>query len=304
LQHWSRVDLHLHTRFSGWRSLRVVGAQDCYVEPSVAYETARTRGMDFVCFTDHDTIDGALHFLDARPDQEPWVIVGEEVEAKLPGGQGWIHVNVFDVDERLHEDLARLRPNAFELIAELTRRGRFFALNHPFQSFRSIRAAERWLAALVPLFPAIELCNSTSPRSHPRIVEALVRRLATAPGPVRLGGSDAHTPSRIARVYTTAPGATKREFLASLRRGRCAIGGEVPGLGALVGDVYRVVAQHYARIVSGRLAPRHVLASAALLPASLLGVPALATMLSAARQEWVARFGPWSAEPSRSEVEA
>jgi predicted metal-dependent phosphoesterase TrpH len=304
LQHWSRVDLHLHTRFSGWRSLRVVGAQDCYVEPDVAYATARARGMDFVCFTDHDTIEGALHFLDAHPDEEPWVIVGEEVEAKLPGGAGWIHVNVFDVDERLHEDLARLRPNAFELIAELARRGRFFALNHPFQSFRSIRAAERWLAQLVPLFPAIELCNSTSPRSHPRIVEALVRRIAEAPGPVRLGGSDAHTPWRIACVYTSAPGATKREFLASLSRGSCAIGGDVPGLGALVADVYRVVGHHYARVVCGRLAPKHVLASAALLPATLLGVPALVTALSAARQEWVARAGPWCAEPSPSEAEA
>ncbi len=299
---WGRADLHLHTRFSGWRSLRVVGAQDCYVEPPVAYRTARARGMDFVCFTDHDTIDGARSFLDAHPDEEPRVIVGEEVEARLPDGAGWIHVNVFDVDERLHGEIVRLRPNAFELLAELTARGRLFALNHPFQSFRSIRSAERWLAALVPLVPAIELCNSTSPRSHRRIVESLVRRYAPAPGPVRIGGSDAHTPSRIARVYTTAPGATKHEFLDSIRRGTCAIGGEVPGLGALVADVYRVVGQHYVRIGASlvsrtserRPAATHVLASAALLPATILGVPALVTALSAARQEWIARLGPWA----------
>jgi predicted metal-dependent phosphoesterase TrpH len=297
LQSWGRADLHLHTRFSGWRSLRVVGAQDCYVEPSVAYRTARARGMDFVCFTDHDTIDGARSFLDAHPDEEPWVIVGEEVEARLPDGAGWIHVNVFDVDERLHAEIVRLRPNAFELVAELAARGRLFALNHPFQSFRSIRSAERWLAALVPLFPAIEQCNSTSPRSHRRIVESLVRRCAPAPGPVRIGGSDAHTPSRIARVFTTAPGASKHEFLDSIRRGTCAIGGAVPGLGALVADVYRVVGRHYLSLCQRRDRPRraiHVVASAALLPATLLGAPALVTALSAARQEWIARFGPWS----------
>ena len=56
MQHVCRADLHMHTCFSGWRSLRVVGAQDCYVTPKDAYDTARDRGMDFVCFSDHDTI--------------------------------------------------------------------------------------------------------------------------------------------------------------------------------------------------------------------------------------------------------
>ena len=33
------------------------------------------------------------------------VIVGEEVETRFPDSAQWIHVSVFGVDERLHDDL-------------------------------------------------------------------------------------------------------------------------------------------------------------------------------------------------------
>jgi hypothetical protein len=111
---------------------------------------------------------------------------------------------------------------------------------------------------------------------------------------VGLGGSDAHTTSRIASVYTAAPGATKHEFLDSLRRGTCSIGGDCPGLAALIRDVYLVVGRHYANLLdpsrpwtSRRI--KSTAASAALLPAALGGVPAVLTLLQAARQEWIAQ---------------
>jgi predicted metal-dependent phosphoesterase TrpH len=291
--HYRRCDLHMHTSFSGWRSLRALEAQDCYVGPREAFDTARRRGMDFVCFSDHDTIQGAVDFLARHPEEEPRVIVAEEVEARFPDSRAWVHVNVFDVDEPLHDDLVRLRGDCFELVAELRRRGVLFALNHPFQSFRSLGAARHHLSRLLPLFPAIEVANGTSPRSHRRVLQSLL----SAPGLARavwVGGSDAHTVRRIASVYTAAPGASRREFLENVRRGVSAIGGEAAGTVALIRDVYTIVGTFYARQRRGLWPPRpgrlrSLALAVALLPAVLVGVPAVLTLVQTLRQEWIAR---------------
>src|SRR5262245_7466118 len=298
-----KCDMHLHTSFSGWRRLHLIDAQDCYVGPDEAFLTARRRGMDYVAFTDHDTIDGALDFLSRHPEEEPRVIVGEEVEVRMAGTARWIHLNVYGVDEGTHQDLMRLRGDALETIAYLNRRGLPFVLNHPFQSFRSIRAARRHLSVLLPRVPAVEVCNSTSPRVRRRVLESMLDGFAD-PSCARIGGSDAHTGRRIAAAWTVAPGATKAEFLDSIRRGECEAAGAALGLGALVSDIYQIVWEYYARLYGGgpnagrRRRPGNVLGSMALLPAVVLGLPATLTALHVARQVFIARFGRWTAEPA------
>lgn len=295
---WKRADLHMHTAFSGWRSLRLIDPQDCYVSPERAYETAIERGMDYVCFTDHNTIDGALDLLARRPDAEPRLIVGEEVETTLPGTEQWIHINVYGVDERLHDDLQRMRPDCFQLIEELTRRDLFFVLNHPFQSFRSARAARRDLSSLLPLFPGIEVLNSTSPRSHEPILRALSRRTGTRL-PSCVGGSDAHTLSRIGAVFTEAPGDDRTEYLRHVRRGTARIGGEALGIAALVRDVYSIVFRYYRDLYGAEYplpTPRrlkNIFWSGVMFPGVLVGVPAIVPALHAIRQEWIAFAGRW-----------
>jgi len=295
---WKRADLHLHTCFSGWRSAGLLDARDCYVRPDAAFAVARSRGMDFVCFTDHNTIDGAMDFLSRHPEHAPQVIVGEEVEARFPGSKAWIHIGVLDVDLALHDDLSRLTDNCFDLIAELKRRRRWFVLNHPFQSFRSVAEAERRLSEVLHLFPAVEVCNGTSPRSHTAILETMLRRSPQGSA-VRVGGSDAHTRAGIAAVHTAAPARSKADYLDSLRAGTCAIEGRSRGFAALLRDVYAIVGQYYARLY-GRPLPltarrlSSLVAGTALLPATLIGVPAALTAVQFARQEWVARRGPWA----------
>lgn len=291
---WKRSDLHAHTSFSGWRKLRLIDPQDCYVPPDVLYRTALERGMDYVCFTDHDTIDGALDFLGRHPEAEARVIVGEEVETYFPDDGQWIHLNVYGVDEAFHRDLTRLRPNCFELIQELRARGTFFTLNHPFQSFRTIGAARRHLPEILPLVQAVETCNSTSPRSHRGILEAWFRERPGTPS-VFVGGSDAHTVPRIAAVRTAAPGDTKEEFLESIRRGECAIEGEEQGLGRLLADVYSVIGTYY-RTLYGPRYPlgtarrlKNIAFSGVLIPVVLSGYPAAAAFVQLTRQEIVGR---------------
>ncbi|MBZ5640282.1 MAG: PHP domain-containing protein [Acidobacteriia bacterium] len=293
---WKRADLHVHTSFSGWGHLRLIGARDCYVTPDAAFEAARARGMHFVCFTDHNTIAGALDFLSRRPDEAHRVIVGEEVDTSIPGSSQRLHVGVLGVDERLHVDIARLRGNVFHLIAELRSRGVFFALNHPFRGSRSVRSARRDLASVLPLVPAIEVCNGSEPASHGRILKEMFASGNFGPK-VLVGGSDAHRAQRVGTVHTAAPGRSTSEYLENLKRGICAVGGEPAGLRALLWDVYSIIGSYYGQLLgdlgSKRRRGRHLPGAVALVPAVLAGVPLILTAAQACHREWIARRGRW-----------
>ena len=303
MESWCRADLHLHTLHSGWRRLHLIDARDSYLTPEAAFVTARRRGMDFVCFTDHDSIDGAMEFLSRHPEEEERVIVGEEREVRLPGTKQWLHLAVYGLNERDHRALARLSDDAFQAIAYLRERQLLFALNHPFQSFRSIGRARRDLLRLLPLVPAVEVANSSSPRSHRIAIEAMLDSWSSGRSspPARIGGSDAHTTRRIAATFTLAPGPTKEEFLRSIARGECVPGGEAMGLPALMRDVYQVIGEYYRSVHAPHTSPvarrdrRNILGSFGLLPGVLFGVPVSLTSLHVLRQEWIARAGRWDA---------
>ena len=92
--------------------------------------------MDFVAITDHDSIEGALRLLEARPERASEIIVGEEVETLLPDSGQRLHVNVFGLDEATHREVQRLRRDVRELVAYLRHKGLLHVLNHPFWSYR------------------------------------------------------------------------------------------------------------------------------------------------------------------------
>ena len=119
-----RADLHVHTLHSTRSgNMRFLGARDCYSRPLDVYHRAKSRGMDLVAITDHDSIDGALE-LAATADDPSEVIVGEEVSCCYKGIE--VHLGVYGMTEALHRDVQPLRHNAFEVIACLRSAGAFF----------------------------------------------------------------------------------------------------------------------------------------------------------------------------------
>ncbi len=266
--------------------------------PDAAFDAARSRGMDFVCLTDHNTISGALELLSRRPDVADRLIIGEEVDTFFPDSSQRVHIGVLGVDEELHDGIARLRGNCFELMEELHRRQTFFVLNHPLRGFRSIRSARYHLSKVLPLVPAIEACNGADPRCYVAIVKAMVDS-ESAGSKVLVGGSDAHRAARVATVFTAAPGESKSKYLESLKRGNCAVGGAPAGLFRLVWDVYAIVAAYYLRLMldlgsaTRRERIRNLPGAAALVPAVLAGLPLALVIAQACRLEWVARRGQW-----------
>ena len=176
--------------------------------------------MDLVAITDHDSIDGALELLDARPDATD-VIVGEEVSCRLPDGDIEVHLGVYGMTEALHREMQPLRRNVFDVTARLREADVFFSLNHLLHFYRGQIPFDRYLRLLDEV-PALEVRNGTMLPAHNALVESIAERRTAAAPMSRLAmvaGSDAHTLRRVGRTWTTAPGRTREEFLASLRQG-------------------------------------------------------------------------------------
>jgi predicted metal-dependent phosphoesterase TrpH len=130
-----RCDLHVHTLHSGMCTVPVLRriCRESYSDPRAVYETLKRRGMDLVTITDHDSIDAA-ESLRSYPD----FFLSEEVSAISPSGTE-MHVGVYDIQERHHLELQRLRADLLSLIAYLDEQQIFFTINHVYSSLTGRR---------------------------------------------------------------------------------------------------------------------------------------------------------------------
>ena len=237
-----RGDMHVHTCFSRYNdTISFLGARDCYSTPQQVYTTAKSRGMDLVAITDHDSIDGALALVDATRDAAD-VIVGEEVSCWYPDRPLQVHLGVYEMTESLHRDIQPLRRNVFDVIACLREAGAFFCLNHLMHFWHESTRLDEYLQ-LLALVPGLEVRNGTMVPKHNRLSE----RMACEPGfgggrPLAaVAGSDAHTLRRVGTTWTEAPGRTRREFLDSVRGGLGRPGGRDGGALSVSADAYGVI---------------------------------------------------------------
>ncbi|HKY31557.1 MAG TPA: PHP domain-containing protein [Candidatus Polarisedimenticolia bacterium] len=290
-----RVDLHVHTRFSRWKRLKSCNACDSYSDPLEVYDRLRRAGMDFVAFTDHDSIDGALDLLSRRPDLEPRVIIGEEVETWFPETGQWVHVNVFGINEAIHRQVQALAGDVRELTAWLRQQDILHVLNHPFQSYRLQKPAPRFVEDILELFDHFESRNATLSARHNAAVEEMVAYAAALGVRKHLvGGSDAHELRRLAACHTEADvpaGAGPHEWLAAVARGEGRPMGESIGARALTADVYRIIGRYYLafadRATRRRMTPVNYAAAAALAPVVAAGLPAFLNLGNCLRLEAV-----------------
>jgi predicted metal-dependent phosphoesterase TrpH len=180
--------------------------RESYNDPREVYSVLKTKGMDLVTLTDHDSI-GAAEALRGHPD----FFLSEEVTCRMPSGT-IAHVGVYDLTERQHIEIQRRRDDFICLLAYLTERRLLFSVNHIFSSLTGRRALDdfAWIEAYVP---ALEVYSGQMQPFHNRQAEQLARRL----GKAGLGGSDSHVLPSLGSAYTEVPGASnKEEFFAGL----------------------------------------------------------------------------------------
>jgi len=215
----ARADMHCHSTASELAKLgiqRSVGLPECATPPEEVYELAKSRGMDFVTITDHDTITGCLELAD-RPD----VFISEELTTWFADEPQAVHVLCYGITPEDHEFLQGHARDVETCAAYLHERDITCALAHPFFHVAAPLTA-RHRRRLAQLFPVWEVRNGARARelNLPAAVYIETR------GGTGIGGSDDHAGVDIGRTYTeTAPASSPEQFLEHIRAGRAEVAG-------------------------------------------------------------------------------
>ncbi len=288
-----RADLHCHSRFSIFKYFKRANTRDCYNAPEDVYRVAKERGMSYVTLTDHDSIDGALYFLNKYPDITDFFI-GEEVEAKFPDTGQRIHIGVWGLSEEQHREIQRLRANIRELVPYMKSEGMLFGINHLFQSYRMKNVAARYIAELIDMFDIFEVLNGAMASFHNKMIQQLVYTLKHEHGRhiSMVGGSDAHTLKHVAKVHTVAKGESVQEFLDNVRSGECFAWGSEMRFRELVADIYLLTIAYNSEARADFLNEQYtamdktiqLAARLASIPSAIVGIPAAITSLNYLKQ--------------------
>ncbi len=229
-----KADLHVHSRHSGRPSawvLKKIGCGESYTDPLCLYEILKSRDMDFVTITDHNTIDGCMEIghLDGT-------FISEEVTTYFPADNCKMHVLVYNITEGQHADIVRVRKNIFDLVNYLNAQGIVHALAHPMCSLNGVLQVRHFEQCLL-LFKNFELNGA---RDH--LQNTIMQRIAAGLTADRIaqlaadhdlspcgdrpwdkcliGGSDDHSSKYMGRSYTqVTEGASVETFVRAI--GRC-----------------------------------------------------------------------------------
>src|ERR1700730_13289944 len=293
---FKKADLHCHSVYSTFKYFRIANTRDSYNRPEEVYRLAKERGMDFVTLTDHDSIDGCLYLLNKNPDL-PDFFISEEVETYFPDTRQRIHVNVFDIDERQHEEIQRRRHNIYDLHEYVKDERIIASANHMFQNYRMRNSPRHYFEEMLRMFDIFEVKNGAMASQHNRLVEDLMAVVREKRGAVSLvAGSDAHTLGPLALVYTVAEAGNVRDFWEKVRRGECFVWGTEMGFRELLSDVYRMVFRYYGSVLDWKNPEftnaekaRHLALAAVGAPFSAAGIPLAVTTLNYLKQIFVTK---------------
>jgi len=180
-----RVDLHVHTRYSGHSLLR----------PEHIVKVAKKRGLDTLAITDHDEIQGAIEVSRMFP-----TIIGEEVSSD----DGDI-IGLF-LTEKVQ------RGSAKQVMESIRAQGGLVIIPHPFDSMRGGKVMSEEVCADAD---CIEIFNS---RVINKADNDKARAFAESKNIPAVVGSDAHTSMEIGKAWMDIRSIDDPEsFLASLK---------------------------------------------------------------------------------------
>ena len=205
---WKKVDLHVHSACS----YDVPPANA--MRPEVLFEKAKAQGLDFVTFTDHDTIRA----YDLLGWDREGLVPGVEIAIKDPEKTGHcIHINVFELDSEEFGELEAIANQEHDLksfIRYLRTHDLPHIYNHPYW-FAVGDSPNLWtVPELIKQFPVIEY-NMQDLMEKNLIVSSLTKKY----GKGLVATTDSHT-GHMGAVYTLAKGETFRELFDNIQKGR------------------------------------------------------------------------------------
>ena len=189
-----KVDMHTHSEYSPDSRTRLASQA----------AAIKAAGLDVVCATDHNTIEGALRLRELADGFR--VIVGEEVSSR----DGEI-IGLF-LDKPVPRGLS-----AEETIARIRDQGGLVSVPHPFSRNRRFHLRRSVLERVWKDIDCIEVFNAREAFTRDNVRAAAFAREKGLPGAV---GSDAHRASEIGRAWVEVEEFAGREdFIAALREG-------------------------------------------------------------------------------------
>ena len=208
LEGWKKVDLHVHSSCS----YDVPPAQAMH--PAVLFEKAKSKGLDFVTFTDHDTVEA----YDLLGWDKEGLVPGVEISIKDPENvRHTIHVNVFELDPEEFGELEAIANQEHDFksfIRYLRAHNLPHVYNHPFWFAPGDRPNLRPVPELIKQFPVVEY-NMQDLTEKNLITAALARKY----GKGLAATTDSHT-GGMGAVYTLAKGDSFREYFDNIKNGR------------------------------------------------------------------------------------
>lgn len=205
---WHKADLHVHSCCS----YDVPPAES--MRPESLFWKGKSRGLDFITFTDHDTVK-AYDILGWKcPDLTPGVEVS--VTDNVNVGHT-VHINVFGFDKQQYmefDQLARKDCNVYSLIDYFKSNDLPYIYNHPFWFPLGERPNIFTIPELARHFPVIEY-NMQDLKQKNFFAMVLAQRY----GKGMAVTTDSHTGS-IGNVYTIAKGDTFQEYFSNISKGR------------------------------------------------------------------------------------
>ena len=189
-----KVDMHTHSEYS----------PDSRTPLASQAAAIRAAGLNVVCATDHNTIEGALRLRELADGFR--VIVGEEVSSR----DGEI-IGLF-LDKPVPRGLS-----AEETIARIHDQGGLVSVPHPFSRNRRFHLRRSVLESVWKDIDAIEVFNAREAFTQDNVRAAAFAKEKGLPGAV---GSDAHRASEIGRAWVEVEEfAGRDDFIAALREG-------------------------------------------------------------------------------------
>jgi len=188
-----KVDLHLHT----------CASKDCATRPADVVRIAKQKGLDRICITDHNSIEGALA---AKAIDPEFVIVGEEILTEFGG-----EILAFFVSEWIPPRLPHR-----QIIERLKDQGAVISISHPFDRHRNRPWPEEVLEEILVDIDAIETFNARA--IHVEDNERAKKFAAQHQLPAT-AGSDAHSGLEIGAAYVKIPAFdSAQEFRAGVKQ--------------------------------------------------------------------------------------
>ena len=189
-----KVDMHTHSEYS----------PDSRTPLASQAAAIKAAGLNVVCATDHNTIEGALRLRELADGFR--VIVGEEVSSR----DGEI-IGLF-LEKPVERGLS-----AEETIARIHEQGGLVSVPHPFSRNRRFHLRRSALERVWKEVDCIEVFNAREAFTQDNVRAAAFAKEKGLPGAV---GSDAHRASEIGRAWVEVEEfAGRDDFIAALREG-------------------------------------------------------------------------------------